>query len=570
MFKTFCIVFILLVSTVAFSADLSKPVSLSVNGERFTYVCDYLSKQTGINIQAGESDQDWNVYDRRAFIYVKNVSLKALLDGICDIFNFTCIEKSDGTLVLIQAKEQLESEAEMVISAVAKDRDSLTSKKNKGIEDILKYSNISDASFKETYPYGYILGNNAFGKSLTELFSNSAFRSAVLDTNPTRFSYQGLDKASQDILYKLFSSYAEIEKNIDVNKAFEDKDKVYFIFNRPTPDEEPQLEKETVLSRITLMYGENKIDLPILYPENRYTNLIASALLDLKSGKDEKAVSNDLMGKVKELKGKEISDKWPEDMGLSAAIFGEKVNIYSELKSESASYNDIVKVLAKKTNINIISDCFYRTSYEVNRNDLALTSYIYLLCSHYDLKAYYSDNILKIKDNKWFLKRAGEIPSVWIDYWSDISYANKGYTLDDLVQMSALTDLQIDYELALSLKLNRLIKFGNTSMNINTKEVNTKRNILRFLGSLSDEQHAKLKAGKIMAYDLTDEQWALLEKGITESDTTYIKQPRASQMITLKTNAGRYVDYELSVFVDLTSPKYGVLIVGNQIILDKK
>ena len=562
------------------AVDLSKKITLNVNGETFTDICSILSKQTGLKIEAGESDADWYVYDRRALIMVNDVPMQDLLGAICNVFNFTCIEK-DETLYFIQSKEQLETEAELVTSQINKEKQDVIDKKNNGISDVIKYSMDSNyENYKETLPYTYLLGRGEFGKNLVKVLENEKLKSFITDSATNKYYYNKLDKDIQELLYNLAKSYKELYPPLDIEKIFADKNDILVIFNRPDPEGDPTLEKETILGKITIMSQKKNVDgnekmllnceIPILYPENLYTNIVGTAIIDSENGKSEKKINDELTVRLKALKEMEIGTTNTKDLNLADPVFSESINLFTNLKKEKITYNDVVISLGKAGGLNIISDCFYRKSYNIARNNLSLYNQFKLLSTTFNVSVNYVDKILQIKDNQWYMKRAGEIPSVWVDYWTIESYDARGYSLETLIEMADLTDLQIDYELTLNPKLNRKEVYSGDVLALDTTEVILKRDILRFLGSLDEKQTENFKNGKIMAYDLTDIQWSLLENAFLQADTSFARQSRNSQMITYEVIVGRFVEYHIDFYPDLSSDKHNITILGNQLITSKK
>ena len=557
------------------AVDLSKTITLNANGETFDNICSILSKQTGIKIEAGESDADWNVYDRRALIMVKDVPMQDLLEAICNVFNFTCIEKG-GTLYFIQSQEQLKAEAELVISQINKGRQDIIDKKNSGISDIIKYStdpNYKD--YKDTIPYAYLLGRGEFGKKLVKALENEKLKSFITDTATNKYYYNKLDEDIQELIYNLAVSYKELYPPLDVEKIFADKNDVLVVFNRPVPEGDSIFDKETILGKITIMSQKKNVDgnekmqltcdIPILYPENPYTSIVGTAIIDSENGKSEKRINDEINIRLKTLKNMEAHTANTQKLYLNDPIFSKHVNLFTNLKKEKTTYNDAVISLGKAGNFNIISDCFYRKSYNLVDGNLPLNEQFKLLCMEFDVSVNYVNKILQIKDNQWYMKRAGEIPSVWLDVWVIESNDARGYSLETLIEMADLTDLQIDYELTLNPKLNRKEVVSGKVSTFDTREVTLKRNILRFLGSLDEKQAEDLKNGKIMAYDLTDVQWNLLENAFLEADTSFTRQSKNSQMITFAVEMVIFAEYRIDFYPDLSSAKHSITITGNRL-----
>ncbi len=596
----------------AFAADMNTPVTLHLNGERFYVVCDELSKATGYDIAAGTQAADWNVYDRRAFVSVEAVPLGELLDTICEVFNFS-YTVNGNTIILNQTQEQLKNEAELVLKQVAKEREEQAGKKAKGVEQIRKYVSEKSDDNKATCPYGYLLGTTSFGPAVLNVINDPVLGKAVIDDKTTKFVYSDLPEASRDCISELAKAYKSLDSDTDLG-IFGKPNRLIVVVNRPAPDENSMIDTETVLSRISVMlapdekFGGNlsveeladfssKTEIDILYPENRFSNVVANALLDLKAGKDRDAVAKSMEEQLK-FAVNNIDRKKIDTSLLTGEKFGTKINLYSELKKKNISFNEALMVSSIRAGVNMVSDCFYRNAIDVTDKSEAFSDIIIRLCINYGLDHNVKNNILTLRDKRWYMFRAGEIASDWLDYWEEIAELQRGYSLEVLIEMAALTDLQIDYELSLSPQLNKQFdmgaKNGKRQDLINTREVRNKRDLLRFLGSFSEEQRNEFFAakaetldnlqaggsdtdakaspfviGKISASKLTDEQWALLENAIVSQSSGYQKQKRSSQVITMTRSIGDYVDYEIHMQPDLTGEGYTVVIRTNNIIKDE-
>ncbi|MBP5273849.1 MAG: hypothetical protein ILO36_02800 [Abditibacteriota bacterium] len=592
-----------------FSADMQTPVTLRLNGERFYVICDALSKQTGYDIAAGREAADWTVYDRRGFISVDNVPLGVLLDTICEVFNFS-YSVDGNTIILSQTQEQMKNEAELVVKQVVKEREEQATKKTRGVEQIKKYAADPSPENKTACPYGYILGTTSFGKAAASLTDDPILGPAVVGDNTSKFVYSELPEESQKRIKELAEAYKELDSETDLG-LFKTPKRLIVVINRPAPDENNLIDTETVLSRVSVMLSpdENlsdlsheelkefasKTEIDLLYPENRFTNVVANALLDLRAGKDREAVAESMEAQLK-FAVNDAEGKKPDMSKMTGEGFDKTVNLYSEFKKDRISFNEVLMVASVRSGVNIVADCFYRSSIDISNRSEHFSDVIMRLCITYGLDYDVKNNILTLKDKKWYMFRAGEIASDWLDYWEELAELQRGYSLEVLIEMAALTDLQIDYELSLSPQLNK--QFDMNSRNrkrqdlINTREVRNKRDILRFLGSFSEEQRKEffeakqealeslakndnslqpgtpLLVGKISASSLSEEQWELFEKALMAQNVNYKKQKRASQVITMSRTIGDYVDYEIHMQPDLTGEGYTLVIRTNNIIKD--
>ncbi|MBO4547659.1 MAG: hypothetical protein J5758_00415, partial [Abditibacteriota bacterium] len=409
--------------------DIHAPVSVHLNGERFYTVCERLSEKTGFDIAAGTRAEDWNVYDRRAFVSVENVPLDVLLDTICRVFNFS-YSVNGKTILFTQSEQQMKSEAELVLKEVAREAEEAANKKNKGIEQIRKYVSEGPGSSREVCPYGYILGTTSFGSALTAVIDDPVLGPALIKDNTSKYRYSDLPDGSIKAVYELAKAYKELDPETDL-KIFDNPGKLVVVINRPAPDENDTIYTETVLGRLSVMLSSDqefgndltegeladyssKTEISILYPENRFTNVIANALLDIKAGKNRKDVADSMEAQLK-FAANDIGSKKTDASRLVGVGFDKKVDLYAELKKKRVSFNEVLMISSVRAGVNMVADCFYRSAIDISTKPETFSDIIMRLCLNYDLDYDVANNILTLRDKRWYMLRAGEIASDWLD-----------------------------------------------------------------------------------------------------------------------------------------------------------
>ena len=153
------------------------------------------------------------------------------------------------------------------------------------------------------------------------------------------------------------------------------------------------------------------------------------------------------------------------------------------------------------------------------------------------------------------------VPNQWIDYWIVRAYQNGGFVLEDLMSMAKLNDTQIDTEIANNPEMNVTV---DKEFRFSPKEVIRKRNALRFLSSLSDDEQQRLFENKLSAYEISDEQWQILQDALKENDGFYFEEKKANQIVKLSRLSGKNIEYVLEYDSGFASEPIKITIVTNK------
>jgi len=562
--KVLCCFIILIFSTISFSQGLNKPdlnklVTINVDGSRMSDVCDYLSQQTGIKIQAGENDDDWAVYDRKAVIFVNKVPLKDLMLSMANVFDFTWKQDGNGTIILTSTEEQKDNEFNLRKEYFKTVENLFAEKQQNALNSIINKSSISnqyaDLLYKSAYCDNLIVFINKFPTVKTHLLNKTS----------VKIPFSTLNNEEKEIIKSLASSYINFNEKLqpdikDKLSILSNDQNLQLLINGNAKVEDEDIEDDSIFCRITIKNDKNALEMVILDPNGKYSNIIAGALISLNQGKKLEDITKSLTMDLLKFK-MELAFKESTNINiLSDQIFSNKINLYELTQKEKITYNEFYGVINKEVGVNIVADSFYRKSYELDKKQESLSNSISNFCNFYGITPKYKNNILEMQDKRYYIKIAGDIPSVWLDFWSERANLNRGYSLDELIAMSNLNDIQIDNEIAYSPRLNKT----ENKVKIDTMEVIYKRNLLRFLGSLSNEQTNKLTDTKLSAYEINDMQWDLLQKALEDYDIFYIKQEKNSQIIKLTREVANVIEYTLEYNTDLSTQPITITILTNQ------
>lgn len=558
----------LLFASIIYSQDLSVNVSINSDGASLKDVCDFLSQQTGLDIVAGKTDQDWTVTDRKTIIHAEEVPLKDLMTSIANVYDMTWETSENGTIFLTTTPEQSENQ----LNLRKKYYKNLEDEFNKRQEEALLA--ITDKNVSNTYTalfYGSDYYNNLI------LFFNvfPQIKPILLKKDSVKFSFSKLNENQKNVLKNLVFSYVDFNKKIQPELQqdldfFTSNENITFYVNAIKGNEDQDIENDSIFAKLAFEGDKgNFIRVEILNPTGFYTNVLADAINRLSKGESMESVRNSMEVELLQFKGSKITDKLVPCKNLDEDKFNQKFNLATIIGSDknAISFRDFCDKISNKCNLNIIADVFYRDTYIYDSGDFILKNIIQNFADKYELIGVYNNNILELKDKYYYIKLAGMVPNQWIDYWIVRAYQNGGYVLEDLMSMAKLNDTQIDTEIANNPEMNITV---DKEFRLTTKEVVRKRNALRFLASLSDEEQQRLFENKLSAYEISDEQWQFLQDALKENDGFYFEEKKANQIVKLSRVSGKNIEYVLEYDSGFASEPIKITITTNKYTIKNK
>ena len=560
--SVFILVFIF-IGIIAFSQDLSQNVSINSSGATLKDVCEYLSMQTKLDIRAGRNESDWQVYDRRCVIHVEKVPLKDLMIAISNVFDLTWESGDDGVIYLTASPEQLDKELKLREAFFSNQKNDFETNQTQAYDAIINQTS------KNTY--GVLLYNSDYYRNLVDFFNAfPKINEALLSKKSVKFNYNSLNENQKRIIQALALSYIDFNSKINPKlreqlAIFQNSDTLSVLVNPILGAEDQDIENDSVFAKL-LIKGErnNNLEIVILNPLGIYSEIIGQAMTKLAKGESEESVLKKLEVEILQFKAQKIEERNTPCENLTGEVFDEKLNIYAITNRKSFEYKEFFSMIHDKTNLNIVSDYYFRDNFEIDDVSYPLSVIIQNACNEYEVNGIYRNNILELQDKLYYVKVAGVVPTEWIDYWVVKGYENGGYSLEDLINMSKLNDVQIDMELRNNSDLNVVV---DKEFRFNTNEVQNKRYALRFLASLDEDQIKKIYESKLSAYELDDLQWDMLQKALEEHDGFYTPEKKNSQVVKLTRDTGRVIEYNIEYTSDISSEPIVITILTNKLII---
>ncbi len=451
-----------------------------------TIIAD-LTKQTGVELHAGYSNQDWQVRDRRMNVYVKGIALGELMDSISRVMKFKWTQKGEKTSstytlnldrkLLAKMQAEADKRANELAEAVRKRRTDLINK----FESISKMSDKDIAKLKKDEPYLYMCAETGFAELVIQLFREvpGLKDMAVNGDHDVQISYSTLSKSTQAMYCDVMREYAKYDTIQNNRDPFPDD------IEKWMPGCAIQCDFQTrpwEFAQRNQMNRFGGIGSPVhingrafhhkagylQYPESdeakaKSSAVIAASAMD-KGGKEyfqdtiskfyEKYESDDrdvdyyfMLDPIDDYpKGKELdkiidaqlSAELSKSIEDAAKVMGD--GAYSRL-----SYQALQKIISSGTNLNVVSDSFAVVMGDNKPGTKEQASRVLAkMCKSYLCNCEKHGSVLEIRRRDWFRRRTSQIPDELVEEWRNIAKTSEILPLDTYAQIITLSSEQTE------------------------------------------------------------------------------------------------------------------------------
>ncbi|MCE5323818.1 hypothetical protein LLG46_10960 [bacterium] len=519
---------------------LDQKVDFDADGLHVSEALGSLAQNTGVPMAAGVNDNDWMVRDRRIIVHVKAMPLRNLMREISSILHFDWITIGSGTelkYAILQTEDQAKEEQSLRDSAVDAQAKQLRTKRENVLAEMSNLGSLGRqdaATLANTDPWKYVLASEPLGRSLAEFLNSSAeARNAFLQGTSASFPVSQLSTELQATVQSMTESYDSLQQRIGASDDHSDLlrkfDKLQVTINRNAMTSASAVMAKGLLGSIEVGTADESIFVPVFDPSSSVAKSLGRAIVRLQSGLSKEEVGKLLQS---ELQSNTAESGQPERDITSDPSLKRAVALYD--KKTTASLADVLKSLALRSGLNIISDCLPCKAAVIASGSRPLGEQLEIIRKDYGSNWEKSGNTLRLRDSEWFIKRSWEVPRVWIEYWADRGKANNGLLLEDMVQIAKLRDSQIDHTIINSTEL----------AGMRTIEVARNRDILRFYASLNYDQQKDMAMKSLAVSSLSDNQWALLQKALIAKDAEYAFSDKGTQAVQLIQTGTDLIDYK--------------------------
>lgn len=524
---------------------LNQIVSCSAEGMRITDILDQLSTQTGVIMNAGTDNNDWMVRDRKVIVFVNDMKLRDLMQELASILRFHWSrggEQGKWTYRLWQDKVQYDEQMSLLSASDAALQ--FREKRDNILADIANLGSLSAndaAALKTNNPWRYVLASQPLGKDMAEFFNGfPEARNAFVQGFQVSFPVSRLQPNLQDTVKRIAHSYDSLAQSIgaseDHSEMLSKFDRLQITINRNAPGKGQDIVSQSLLGTITVGTGIESFDVPLFDPSSAMAKALGKAIVSLQSGAPKDTVGKQLQADmtaavdVKQEQPQQSARDTSSDPALKV-----KVKLYDG--PTAATLPMVLKLLAEISKMNIVSDYFLSNPQTIPAQEISLGDELEQIRMVFGSNWTKAGSTLRFRDKEWFKKRTWEVPQVWIDYLLARAKKNDGLQLDDLVLIAAkMRDEQIDHTIMADGQLVRL-GVGDAARN---------RQILRFYSMLDDKQRDDLTKRMLSVNSLNDQQWATLQKAVSEKGVAYTVAEKKSQYIQLVQGGSGFTQFKCS------------------------
>lgn len=441
-----------------------------------------LSEKAGVKLNAGYTGMDWQVRDRRMFIFAKDIPLKDLMRSIARVMKFKWsrnTEKSPWSYRLIMDRKTLLGAEAQRYREEQKLTESISKARSKLISDFEASANMSEkdlAALKEKDPYTYSLIRSGVGPAFADLLRNDPkLAEAYSSGSAVTLHGSDLQPAAKEVFMRLalnankLQTLASMLPKVLPDDISNDTDNLILELNRAVSQftsNDPIAYiamGEISISYIKQVEDNNTIccqtNLPLINPDSKCARYYAEAaikILDDNQPSEKVRIDYDDPEAVQSVKEDAASKDWGEapvehaaDPELEREI---KLEFVPKTPGKSTfirkAYEDYLSTLTRASGFAVVSDAYFNSqdspSGLIKEND-KIAEILNGISRDYVCNWWKQDQVLEFRDRSWFKKRAAQLPDEWLDRWSKIIKDTGILEIDDLAQICCLTKEQFQY-----------------------------------------------------------------------------------------------------------------------------
>ncbi len=513
-------------------ARLAQEVTYEARHRAVKTILADLSDMTGITLRAGYNSKDWQVRDRKMTIYARDIPLAQLMSSIARVMKFkwsinhdanpwTCRLYMDRT-TLLGADAELYRYQESFNAEVTRRRENFAEMIENWSDDISPYEL---AKLRKDNPYLYVLHTFGSGKALQGIFRDipGAVDSFVNRERNMVVPVSTLSAETQQCV--LGAAKMKFEARSGGAPFPDGAEQAFFAEGRLNLELVPRemswdaVQYWDLAGAGVFINGRHFLVEDMSDPNSKMTQFRAEARLQ---ARETGVPSRELMHQ-RELEAMLSEAEDARTFGdtilpepVEAVDHPDEPALYDMIRVEADGKKliDYEEALAEASGFAVVSDSFNVCPgfADIGKQEIELREVLTKLSDGYRYGWEKHGAIIEFRSKDWFMKRTTQIPDEWIDQWRASFKASDYLSIDDLAQMSILTNAQIEE----NLKSDAV--FGLTS--IFDWGFHGQRPILKLYSSLSPSQRRALfsKSG-LSSVSLRPHQWELLA-GLSERIST--------------------------------------------------
>ncbi|MEN6372265.1 MAG: hypothetical protein ABFD64_09670 [Armatimonadota bacterium] len=474
---------------------LDTKITYEARRKTISAVLEDLSSMSGVQLRAGLSKKDWQVRDRKVYIFAKEQPLSALMASISRVLKFKW-RKSESEQGVIYRLYQDRNEMNALMMKQAEEDERIREKQKELREAALdklhavsEYSEADLEQLKEEDPYLYFLNETGVAKSLDQFLTSSPeARDAFINGQGLSISSSDLSDESKDALVQVIRDLWSEENVLSKNS---------FHAQPILPDDMlPQLQDKIAininsdgnelnnasLGRVSFTVPGNHLGSSVICKELR-ADLCRSDSIKAKffgncgiaalehPGTPFIKLQEDILA----ANGIPTPEEVQKDLGLDEMgdpidkkepdpALDVTVDIPKDAK-KPLTYETVNAIIADTTSFAIVCDSFGKPA--KCRFSLVKTTVNKILeNARLDLNSNWwrVGNVIELRERMWLKKRSLQIPEEWLDRWRADLKDSDGLSLDTVADICTLSQPQYDANIACDEVLGRSSAIGRNYM----------------------------------------------------------------------------------------------------------
>ncbi|MBP5738972.1 MAG: hypothetical protein J6X38_07830 [Abditibacteriota bacterium] len=492
-------------------AALDQKVEFSSAGEPLWEVFDKLSAVASVNLFCGKDENDWVVRDRKIIIASRSMSLREIMNLTADICDFAWMKEAKGYR-LLQTPEQAAAEAKQRTDAGNKTaaQKALEVRRTKALEDTAALKNAPNKdALKKSAPWQYLLATTPLGEDAAAFINEyEPAKKAFTEGKSLSFPVTDLSAPLSARVERIVKCYDNIERTLNASDEaetdmFVGAKRIYIHINpeRITADD---ADAQGLMGKISVTCKNETVEIPIYEPGSKVANAIGKGILAMEAGESAPKVAKELSDELTSVAARAAKRNLASVP--TGGIFDAKLTLSPTDKQIPAA--TVLYQLSKAANVNVISDYYPMIVPVMEGGELTAGRVTALFDALYGKTHELKGATLVFKSTDRAVKRAWEVPGVWMNYWLSNGRYNGGLGIGDFIQIAGLRDEQLDNTVASDIDLMRM----------GAGEAIKNRNLLRFMLNLSDDEMKALCNLKLAVNKLDKDKIELLRRALADYD----------------------------------------------------
>lgn len=444
---------------------LAQKVTLCEYRKPVRWLLERLGKSTGVALQAGYNANDWQVRDRKLSIICKDTSLAEVLSSIAGVTRFKWKLSGKGAQTsyrLYMDRTTLLGAETQMLRRQALLREENARKRKEMLDRLINIDNLPQdelLKMKQTEPYLYVLTTSGVAGSMGRMFrSMPALSDAIADGHYVRLDGAKLPGTTQKAVSDFLTNVDRLARELgegyaDLGAAASQPEQIELNINKTLNNSDvPGVPPVPLLADIQVKVGglssnSMLVSIPIVEPDSELGNVMGQALIDAREGRiSSRDLGRQINDGVKKAQATDLQQKGePLAEHADDPALAKKIKI----EPEDTQLASIQTALADASGFAVVTDCCdFKTDlspwFRPSPDEDAICTIVDKLGtathSNWDRRK----GVIEFRDRHWFQKRSAQIPDAMLEKWQRAYQTTGTLEIDQLAEMSQLTQEQID------------------------------------------------------------------------------------------------------------------------------